>query len=57
MTSLFFIVLRFIQSFLTGPTLASFCLFSVFTNKQINVKNVMSIQYTVQGFEPTPSQT
>ena len=37
-----------------------FCLFSVFSIKntilqQINMKNVMSIQYTAPGFEPTTS--
>ena len=35
-----------------------FNLFSVFSNKQqINVKNVMSIQYTAAGFEPTTFRT
>ena len=47
------------QSFLkNGPTPASFCLFSVFSNKNhYNFYNKymwkMSIQYVVTGFEPT----
>ena len=43
-----------------GPTPASFSfIFSLFKQtllqflQQINVKNVMSIQYTALGFEPT----
>ena len=47
-----------------GPTLASFSfIFGLFKQTpiqflpQINVKNVISIQYTVLGFEPTTSQS
>ena len=37
-----------------GHSQPLFRLFSVFSNKQINVKNVqMSILYTAPGFEPT----
>ena len=46
--------------FLNGPTLASFSfIFGLFKQtslqflQQINVKNVISIQYTVPGFKPT----
>ena len=51
------------KTFLNGPTPAPFRLFSVFSNKQynilqqINVKNVISIQFTAPGFEPTTFRT
>ena len=57
-------------SFFNAPTPASFCLFSVFSNKQYNFynksmwknvqmkKNVqMSIQYMAPGYEPTTFRT
>ena len=53
-----------VDSFLkNGPTPASFSfIFGLFKQtiqflQQINVKNVMSIQYPVLGFEPTTFQT
>ena len=52
-----------VNHFLNGPTSAPFSfIFSLFKQTiqfllQINVKNVMSIQYTAPGFEPTTSRT
>ena len=47
--------------YINGPTPVSFCLFSVFPNKQYNFPanecEKMSIQNTASGFEPTTSQT
>ena len=52
------IALLYVKLFLNGPTPASFSfIFGLFKQtiqflQQINVKNVMSIHYTAQGFEP-----
>ena len=47
--------------FKNGPTPASFCLFSIFSNKQYNfttnICEKMSMQYTVPRFEPMTFRT
>ena len=59
--SLSLIHLYFLCFFKNGPTHASYSfIFSLFKQtiqflEQINVNNVMSIQYTAPGFEPTKS--